>query len=54
MDAGLIRDFVESIANSKPFQITGEDGLRALEVTVAAYKSAEKEAPVKIAEIRPK
>ena len=51
MDLGLIRDFVDSVANNKPFQITGEDGLRALEVAVAAYKSAEANVPVKISDI---
>lgn len=53
MDLGLIKDFVDSVANNKPFQITGEDGLRALEVAIAAYRSAEKNAPVKIKDIRP-
>ena len=51
MDLGLIRDFVDSLANNRPFQITGEDGLRALEVAVAAYKSAEGNTPVKISDI---
>lgn len=54
MDLGLMRDFVDSVASSKPFQITGEDGLRALEVAIAAYKSAEGNTLVKIADIYPK
>jgi len=54
MDFGLIKDFLDSISNNKPFQIKGEDGLRALEVAIAAYKSAATKAPVKIADIRPK
>lgn len=54
MDLGLVQDFVDSVANDKPFPITGEDGLRALEVAAAAYKSAERNAPVKISDIRPK
>lgn len=51
MDHGLIKDFVESVASDKAFQITGEDGLRALEVAMAAYKSADENVPVKIADI---
>ncbi len=54
MDMGLTKDFVDSVTGKKPFQITGEDGLKALEVAIAAYKSAEKNTPVKIADIRPK
>ena len=55
MDLALIRDFVDSIEHAdKPFQITGEDGLRALEVAMAAYESAKKNAPVKIADMRPR
>jgi len=54
MDLGLVQDFVDSVSGKKPFQVTGEDGLRALEVAMAAYISAEKNMPVKIADIRPK
>lgn len=54
MDLGLVKDFLDSISNKKPFQIKGEDGIRALEAAMAAYKSAEKKAPIKIADIRPK
>jgi predicted dehydrogenase len=53
MDMGLMKDFVDSMSENKDFQITGEDGLRALEVTIAAYESAKIKAPVKIADIRP-
>ena len=52
MDMGLVEDFVDSVVGGKPFQITGEDGLRALEVAVAAYRSAEANAPVKISDVR--
>jgi len=48
MDLGLMKDFIDSVTNNKPFQITGEDGLLALEVAIAAYESAEIKAPVKI------
>ena len=46
MDLWLMRDFANAVANNTPFQITGEDGLRALEVAIAAYESAEKKIPV--------
>ena len=42
MDQGLIKDFVAMIREGREPSITGEDGLRALEVTLAAYLSAEK------------
>ncbi len=40
MDAGLIRDFVEMIRTGSEPSISGTDGLRALEVALAAYESA--------------
>ncbi|MBD3182684.1 gfo/Idh/MocA family oxidoreductase [Candidatus Poribacteria bacterium] len=49
MDSGLIKDFITSVEDpDKNFPITGEDGLKALEVAIAAYKSAEVNKPVKI------
>jgi len=42
MDQGLIKDFVAMIREGREPSITGEDGLRALEITLAAYLSAEK------------
>lgn len=47
-DCAMIRDFVCSITEDKPMPITGEDGLQALKVALAAYKSKETGAPVKI------
>lgn len=38
-DLGLVKDFAESIDEGREPAITGEDGLRAVEVTVAAYKA---------------
>jgi len=34
-----MRDFVHNIAHDKPVQVTGEDGLRALQIAVAAERS---------------
>jgi len=51
-DLGLIADFVEAVEQERPFAITGADGLRALEVAMAAYRSAELKRPVKIEEVR--
>ncbi|MGQ9581680.1 MAG: Gfo/Idh/MocA family oxidoreductase, partial [Armatimonadota bacterium] len=36
----LIESFARSIAENKPVEVTGEDGLRALEVVLGAYESA--------------
>ncbi len=46
IDLGLIRDFVEMIVAGREPSITGWDGLKALEVALAAYRSAETGQPV--------
>lgn len=46
MDTGLVSAFAKAIAEGSPVPITGEDGLRAAEVALAAYRSAELVAPV--------
>jgi predicted dehydrogenase len=46
MDAGLIADFVDMIRTGRAPSVTGIDGLKALEVALAAYASALKGAPV--------
>lgn len=46
MDRGLIRDFVDMIATGREPFISGYDGLKALEVALAAYRSAEMGQPV--------
>lgn len=48
MDLGLIRDFVGMIRKGTEPSITGRDGLRALEVALAAYESAATGEPVKL------
>ncbi len=46
MDLGMIADWVRAIREDAPAPITGHDGLKALEVALAAYRSAEEEQPV--------
>lgn len=41
LDAAMVADFVCSVRESKPHLITGEDGLWASRVALAAYESAE-------------
>lgn len=41
-DYGLVQDFADAIVNQRPPLATGVDGLRATEVTVAAYQSAQR------------
>jgi UDP-N-acetylglucosamine 3-dehydrogenase len=49
MDLGLIEDFVSCVRdNRKQASVTGEDGLRTVEVAAAAYEAAEKKTPVVI------
>jgi predicted dehydrogenase len=43
----MIAEFVDAIRAARPPRVTGVDGLRAVEVTAAAYESAAKGAPVK-------
>ena len=45
-DLGLVTDFVDSIRERREPSINGIDGLRALEVTLAAYKAAKSGAVV--------
>ncbi len=39
-DAEMIKDFLSAIREDRPPSVSGEDGLRALEVALAAYRSA--------------
>ena len=48
MDLGLIRDFVDCIESGREPSITGRDGLKALEVALAAYKSNETNQSVRL------
>lgn len=48
MDEGLIHDFLTSVKDNKEPSISGLDGLRAVEVALAAYQSSELKKPVNI------
>lgn len=45
-DDAMIGAFAAAIANGEPTPVSGEDGLRAAEVAIAAYRSAEARQPV--------
>src|SRR5262249_13573013 len=49
MDPGLIDDFITMIQTGRAPSISGLDGLRALEVALAAYQSAQSGHAIKIA-----
>lgn len=47
MNLGLIKDFVQAVRNGrKEASITGEDGMKALEVALCAYRSAQQLKPI--------
>lgn len=48
MDFGLIEDFIDAVRHKREPSITGLDGMRAVEVAEAAYRSAQQKAPVKL------
>ncbi len=52
LTARMIADFVDAILADRPVPISGEDGLRALEVAIAAYRSSESGRPVAITDLR--
>ena len=47
-DQLLVEEFVAAIREEREPAITGEDGLKALEIVLAAYESAETGQPVKL------
>jgi predicted dehydrogenase len=47
-DSEMVRGFVEAIRNDTPTEPSGVDGLRAVEVTLAAYASASTGKPVPV------
>jgi predicted dehydrogenase len=52
LTARMVAGFVDAVLAGRSVPISGEDGLRALEVAIAAYRSAEAMRPVNIADIR--
>ncbi|WP_226528949.1 Gfo/Idh/MocA family protein [Metabacillus niabensis] len=48
MDDALVADFITTVKENRVPSITGEDGLKALEVAIAAYESSEKKQPVSL------
>jgi len=44
----MINEFAAAIREQRPPRVTGEDGYKALEVALAAYKSAESGRPVRL------
>jgi predicted dehydrogenase len=51
LNALMVGGFVDAILAGRPVPIDGGDGLRSLEVVVAAYRSAELGRPVAISEV---
>jgi predicted dehydrogenase len=49
IDEGLVRAFVRAVETGSPVPVTGTDGLRAVEVVEAAYKSVAEGQPVAVA-----
>jgi predicted dehydrogenase len=47
-DLEMIKAFIDAVENNKPVPVTGYDGLKAMEVALAAYQSAKLKAPVKL------
>ena len=52
LTARMVVGFVDAILARRPVPISGEDGLRALEVAIAGYRSAETRRPVAISDVR--
>lgn len=48
MDSGLIKDFVDAVEQGQDPSVSGYDGLKALEVALAAYESARTRQPVSL------
>jgi inositol 2-dehydrogenase len=47
-----VRDFVQNVLNDRPVRVTGEDGLRALEIAVAAENSYLQSQPCKVTRVQ--
>ncbi|MGE5507259.1 MAG: Gfo/Idh/MocA family protein [Chitinophagales bacterium] len=51
MNVALVRDFVESVRTGQPVKVTGHDGLKAMEVALAAYRASAEGRTVRLAEL---
>ncbi|MYL53920.1 gfo/Idh/MocA family oxidoreductase [Pontibacillus yanchengensis] len=51
MDDRLVEDFIRAVKEDKTVTITGEDGMHAMNVALAAYRSAKLHQAVKVEEI---
>lgn len=51
LTARMVGDFADAVLAGRPVPISGKDGLRALEVAIAGYRSAERQEPVAIADL---
>lgn len=52
LDRLMVEDWLRAVRERAPAPITGEDGLRAVEVALAAYQSAQAHAPVQLPRTR--
>lgn len=50
MDFALVRDFVQAVREGTPPAASGVDGMRALEIALAAYESAREGRPVELSQ----
>jgi predicted dehydrogenase len=48
MNQALIAEFIAAVREARPPKVTGVDGLKAVEVTLAAYRSAKTGQPVRV------
>lgn len=48
MDAEMVKDFIQSVKTNRKPSVSGNDGVRTVEVALAAYQSSEKKQPVSI------
>jgi len=48
LDQLMVQEFVDAVHEKREPLVTGEDGLKAVEVAMAAYKSAESKQPVQL------
>jgi len=47
-DPEMVTAFIDAVRNDTETQVTGEDGLRALQVALCAYESAKRQEPVPV------